>query len=75
MEKSFRLKECRLARGYTQQEVADALGISRVNYTRYETGAREIPLDVLVRLARFYDCTTDELLGSWFYYEVVRYRK
>lgn len=75
MGNSFRLKECRTARGYTQQEVADAIGVSRVCYTRYETGAREIPLDVLVRLARFYDCTTDELLGTWFYYEVVRYRK
>lgn len=72
MNKGYRFRACRLARGLTQQEVADGLGVSRVNYTRYETGAREIPLDVLVDLARFYDCTTDELLGTRYYYEVIR---
>lgn len=69
MDKSFRLKECRDERGMTQQEVADGIGIPRVNYTRYETGAREIPLDVLIKLARFYKCSTDELLGSWAFYK------
>lgn len=72
MNKGFRLKDCRLARGLTQEKVADALGISRVNYTRYETGVREIPLDVLIDLAALYRCTTDELLGTRYYYEVIR---
>lgn len=72
MQSGYRLKECRVERGLTQQEVADALGISRVNYTRYETGARDVPLDVLIDLASFYKCTTDELLGSGYYYAVIR---
>ena len=45
MQSGYRLKECRVERGLTQQEVTDALGISRVNYTRYETWARDVPLD------------------------------
>lgn len=43
MQSGYRLKECRVERGLTQQEVADGIGISRVNYTRYETGSRDIP--------------------------------
>lgn len=64
----FRLQICRTDRGYTQKNVADALGVSRSAYAQYETGARDIPTELLVALADFYGCTTDELLGSSYYY-------
>ena len=32
----------------------------------------DVPLDVLIDLAAFYKCTTDELLGSGYYYAVIR---
>jgi transcriptional regulator with XRE-family HTH domain len=67
-----RIRECREERKYTQQQVADTLGISRAAYGHYETGIRDIPIDKLLKLADFYNCTTDELLGSRHYYAHVR---
>lgn len=66
-----RLKVCRTSRNLTQEEVAKELGISRSAYSHYEVGLRDIPIDVIMRLADYYKCTTDELLGSWYYYEVL----
>ncbi|WP_018131374.1 helix-turn-helix domain-containing protein [Effusibacillus pohliae] len=47
----------------TQQEVADALGISRARYAHYESGRNEPDLDTLVRLADYYHVSLDYLLG------------
>ncbi|BCJ87452.1 helix-turn-helix domain-containing protein [Effusibacillus dendaii] len=47
----------------TQQEVADALGISRARYAHYETGRNEPDLNTLVRLADFFQVPVDDLLG------------
>lgn len=71
MEK-YRLRACREERGYTQAEIAKVLGITRSAYTHYESGRNDIPLDSLIMLANFYKCTTDELLGSEYYYAVIR---
>lgn len=58
-----RLLELRRAVGLTQKQVADELGIHSVTYLHYEKGQREPPLDTVVRIAAFYDVTTDYLLG------------
>lgn len=47
----------------TQQDVADALSVSRSTYASYESGRRMPPLDVLMRLADLYSITLDELTG------------
>ena len=39
------------------------LHVTQSTYSRYERGALEVPLDVLVRLAQFYHTSTDYLLG------------
>ena len=59
----MRLKELRTKRGLSQKEVSDALPCSVTVYSRYETGAREPSIDVLIRLADFYQITLDELVG------------
>ena len=46
-----------------QKELADVLGISTRTYSHYENGTRKIPLDILVTLADYYNCSTDYLLG------------
>lgn len=46
-----------------QQEVADALGVSRATYANYETGRRTPDIDTLIRLADIYGITLDELTG------------
>lgn len=56
-----KLKELRKAEKLTQQELADKLGLGRVNYTRYETGAVRPDYETLVLLADFYDISLDEL--------------
>ena len=58
-----KLKELRKAEKITQQQLADALNISRVNYTRYETGAVRPDYETLVIIAVFYDSSLDELFG------------
>ncbi len=58
-----RLKELRKSYGLTQEKLADALGISRVNYTRYETDKARPDYETLILLADFFDVTTDYLLG------------
>lgn len=58
-----RLLELRRAVGLTQKQVADELGIHSVTYLHYEKDQREPSLDTVVRIAAFYDVTTDYLLG------------
>ncbi len=58
-----KLKELRKSYGLTQEKLADALGISRVNYTRYETDKARPDYETLILLADFFDVTTDYLLG------------
>ena len=54
-----KLKELRKENGWTQQQVADMLGVSRVNYTRYELNTSEPDFDILVRLADLFDVSLD----------------
>ena len=55
--------ELRRGAGLTQKQVADALDIHSVTYLHYEKDQREPPLELVVRLAAFFDVTTDWLLG------------
>lgn len=64
MANGYRLREVRMAHGYTQKQVADKLGVTRNAYNMYERGKRDIPLESLIKIADWYRCTTDELLGS-----------
>lgn len=58
-----RLREMRCDNMRTQQDIADILHCQREVYRRYETGKVEIPVSYLITLARYYDVTTDYLLG------------
>jgi transcriptional regulator with XRE-family HTH domain len=46
-----------------QKDLAKYLQCSQVSYSHYELGKRDIPTDVLIRLAAFYHTSTDYLLG------------
>lgn len=58
----MRLKDMREDRDITQQELASYLSISQNTYSQYENGKRQIPLETLVRLADFFETSTDYLL-------------
>lgn len=46
-----------------QKDLAEFLNCSQVCYSRYELGLRDIPTDVLISLANFYNTSVDFLLG------------
>lgn len=58
-----RLKDLREDHDLMQQQVADYLGMKQPQYSRYERGLRDIPTDVLIRLAKLYNTSTDYILG------------
>lgn len=59
----MRLRDLREDRDLTQKQIADYLCIRQNTYSQYETGHRQLPVDVLVALAAFYKTSTDYLLG------------
>ena len=58
-----RMRNLREDSDKTQQEIAAILGTSQTMYARYERGANEMPIRHLIRLAKYYDVSTDYLLG------------
>lgn len=58
-----KLFELREKHNLSQQELADALGISRQSLGLYEKAERTINIDVLVRIAQYFNVSTDYLLG------------
>ena len=58
-----RLKDLREDHDLTQQKVADYLGMKQAQYSRYERGLRDLPTDILIRLAQLYNTSTDYILG------------
>lgn len=58
-----RLRDLREDNDKTQQNIADHLNMQRSVYRRYESGERETPAWVVVKLADYYKVSTDYLLG------------
>ena len=57
------IRELREDRDLTQSEIANLIGISQQQYSRYENGESEIPLQALSVIADYYSVSTDYLLG------------
>ena len=58
-----RLEDLRVDHDKSQIEIADVLNMHRSVYRRYESGERETPAWVVVKLADYYQVSTDFLLG------------
>lgn len=58
-----RLRDMREDSDMNQSQIAEILGIHQTVYSRYERGARTIPLELLIKLADFYDVSLDFLTG------------
>ena len=58
-----RIRDLREDRDLYQKDLAEYLQCSQVCYSYYEMGKRDIPTDVLIRLADYYGTSTDYLLG------------
>ena len=61
MQIGKKLKALRMAEHLTQEQLANRLNISRVNYTRYETDAVRPDYETLIKIADFYDVSLDEI--------------
>lgn len=57
-----RIRDLREDHDLYQKDVAAYLQCTQVCYSHYELGKRDIPTDVLIRLAEFYNTSTDYLL-------------
>lgn len=58
-----RIRNLREDRDLTQQDLANLLSCTQACYSHYESGKRDIPTEVLTKLADFYGVSTDYLLG------------
>ena len=58
-----RIKDLREDNDLTQREVAEYLHIRQNTYSQYETGHRQVSIEVLIALAKFYKTSTDYILG------------
>lgn len=57
-----RIKDLREDRDLTQTQVAKAIGITQRKYSYIETGTQQLTDEILIKLAKFYDVTTDYIL-------------
>lgn len=63
MGKYERIRNLREDRDMTQKQVADLLFMQLTQYRRYESGERELPLDLAISLSRFYNVPVDYIAG------------
>ena len=59
----MRLRDLREDHDLTQKQVAEYLHIKQNTYCQYESGRRQMPLETLVALAKYYHVSTDYILG------------
>ena len=57
-----RLREIREDRDLKQRQIAELLNITQEQYYLYECGKRTIPIDLLVKLCKFYRISADYIL-------------
>ena len=59
----MRLRDLREDNDITQNQIALMLNIKQNTYSQYENGKREVPINILWKLADFYDVSIDYLVG------------
>ncbi len=58
-----RLRDMREDKDLTQAEMAEFLKLHQTTYSDYEIGKLNVPIDVLIKLAKFYGTSIDYLVG------------
>lgn len=57
------IQDLRTDADMSQKQLSEILHISQRSYSHYETGSRNIPVEMLIRLANYYDISVDYLVG------------
>ena len=60
---SYRVKKLRRQRKLSQQELGESLGLTQTAISAIESGSRTTTIEKLILLAKFFDVSTDYLLG------------
>lgn len=58
-----RIQNLRIDNDLTIKAIAEVLELHRDVYARYEKGLRDFPIDILIKLADYYNCSIDYLVG------------
>ena len=58
-----RIRSIRIDRDKTQEDIAQIINVKQNTYCQYETGVLNYPLDVVVKLAQYYNVSVDYLVG------------
>lgn len=59
----MKLRELREENNLKQVDVAEFLNVKQNTYSQYESEKQQLPIDVLIKLSRFYKVSTDYILG------------
>lgn len=63
MKKYEHIRNLREDNDLTQAQVGEIIGISQRAYSHYEAGTRDIPIEMLIKLADYYQVNLDYLVG------------
>lgn len=69
-----RIRELRSAKNFTQEQIADQIGISRQKYARIENGVSSITFDILSKVANVLDVTVGDITKILDESQTVSYR-
>ena len=58
-----RIQDLRTDADMSQKQLSEILHISQRSYSHYETGSRNIPVEMLIRLENYSDISVDYLVG------------
>ena len=58
-----RMRNLREDNDKTQKEVAEYLFCDQSLYSKYERGQRDVPVGIIIKLAKLYNTSTDYILG------------
>ncbi len=59
----LRIKELRLDTGLTKKQLAEKVGTTQMQVSKYEKEALDLNTEMLIRFAKFFGVSTDYLLG------------
>ncbi|MEP7094753.1 MAG: helix-turn-helix transcriptional regulator [Flavobacterium sp.] len=57
------IKRIREEKGLTQQSIADLIAMHRSNYSRVETGDRDLSIEAISKIAKYFNMTIDQLVN------------
>lgn len=56
------LRDLRIQAGKTVEEIAEVLNVANSTYYNYETGQRRLPIEFVLELSKYYDCSAEEVI-------------